>query len=437
MIYKTGPEPELKIVLKSGVERVICGNMPSPPSISPEGKRIAYLSPYEWELLSNVYIYDIERNTRQVVLTMEKLAENKNVRDQFTPKKLAWLDSRYLLMVIQYAYGAVPTGGNLYVYDTAEGSLRPLTKLFERECITGLEVEQDFVYLDFIEFSGELMEEQRELKKAVRKDQVYEAIRKKELTWNFYLVDDLDLVNSMESRLKDYEFDEDMPYEEAFADLNGDGREDRIIYQVFGEYENVFLLKVNNVEVKSYGSSLDRKLYIVDIDKSDGFKEIAIQEFGPSSDEQTYFYSYTGSELKFMGKVGELCAKGGHIPGNGRVISSIRPLVLQTWFVKKEYKLDENHLLEGIEREFYPVRYEAEPLKLKTSLKLYDKPKSKKVAAELKAGDTLKLLGCDGIEWCLAETAAGIKGWFAVDGFTIRENRLYSADVFEGLSFAD
>jgi hypothetical protein len=55
----------------------------------------------------------------------------------------------------------------------------------------------------------------------------------------------------------------------------------------------------------------------------------------------------------------------------------------------------------------------------------------------LKPGDTLKLLGCDGIEWCLGQTGSGSTGWFAVDGFTVRENNLYVEDVFEGLCFAD
>ena len=70
-------------------------------------------------------------------------------------------------------------------------------------------------------------------------------------------------------------------------------------------------------------------------------------------------------------------------------------------------------------------------------LTLYDKPKSKNAASVLKPGDTLKLLGCDGIEWCLGQTGSGSTGWFAVDGFTVRENNLYVEDVFEGLCFAD
>jgi hypothetical protein len=44
------------LVQKSGEEIITCDNMPSPLSVSPDGKMIAYLSPYEWEVLSDVFI---------------------------------------------------------------------------------------------------------------------------------------------------------------------------------------------------------------------------------------------------------------------------------------------------------------------------------------------------------------------------------------------
>ena len=63
-----------------------------------------------------------------------------------------------------------------------------------------------------------------------------------------------------------------------------------------------------------------------------------------------------------MGNVDGLCTEKGRITGNGKVIARIRPPILQTWFVRKEYKLDNNHLLEGIESELYPADREADLL---------------------------------------------------------------------------
>lgn len=437
ILYKAEHEQVLKIVLKSGEEKVICNDLPSQPSISPDGKRVAYLSPFEWEIISNVHIYDIDKDTDATVLSVQESADNKNVREQTTPKSLTWLDDRYLLMVIQFAYGTVTKGGDLYVYDTQEDSLQPLTKLFRQEEITGVKVEQDTVYLDFIEFTTESMDAFKELKRAVEAEQIYDAIRSGNLISHFILVDDLERIKALENGREKYEFNEKNPYKEELVDLNGDGKTDDIKLQIAGEYGNYYILKVNDLEIKGSGDNLDKKLYIVDIDKLDSFKEIAVQEFGPSDDYRTYFYSYNGNELRFMGDLGGLSTEKERIGGDGKVASIERLSMLQTWFMEKEYKLDVNHLLEVIKNDLYPVAYVVEPLKLKVELKLFDGPKSKNTAAQLKAGDIIKLLGSDGIEWCYAETSAGVKGWFAVDGFTVRENGLDTGDVFDGLSMAD
>ena len=434
IFYGKGFEPVLKIVIKSGEERVICNNLPSVPSVSPDGKRVAYLSPFEWEVLSNVHIYDIAGNSDEIALSTKETAENEHVREQYTPKMLAWLDDRYLLLVIQFAYGTVTQGGDLYAYDTREASLQPLSKLFQKEEITGIKVDQDIVYLDFIEYIDNSMKEYQQLKKAIKSDQIYEAIRNGELIDHFIMAEDLSGVLEWEDDLEKYEFDDKAPFVELSADLNGDGKKDNIKYQIADN--NVFILKVNNLEIKSYGDNLADKPYVVDINKQDGIKELAVQEFGPSSDERTYFFYYTGTELRFMGKLRELCSEKGYIKGDGKVISTIRPLLLQTWFLKKEYRLDGEHLLEGIKSDLYPANYTSETLTLKTSLKLFEKPKNNNVLIEINAGDKLKLLGSDGIEWCYAE-AKGIKGWFSVDGFTMRENGLYVGEVFDGLCNAD
>jgi hypothetical protein len=439
VLYKAEPEALLKLVQKSGEEIVICDNMPSPPSVSPDGKMIAYLSPYEWEVLSDVFIYHLDKDKNENVLNGQELAANRNIKEQHTPKKVLWLDNRYLLVMIQYAYGTVTQGGDLYVYDTMEDSLRLLIKMYQNEQISDLKLEDDLLYMDIVWFTDESMSEQQEVKVFAKTGQVYEAIRKKEILYNFdlYFASGKEEVLNMDKELDNYHFVENQPYKEISADLDGDGKQDTVKYQLVGGSDYIFVLKVNDKEIASFGDNLDVKPYLVDIDENDGLKEIAIQEFGPSSDERTYFYCYTGGELKYMGSANALCAENGRITGNGRVVASIRPPILQTWFVRKEYRLDSNHLLEGIESELYPVIYESEPLILKKSITLYDKPKSKNAACVLKPGDTLKLLGCDGVEWCLGQTGTGISGWFAVDGYTVAENDLDVEEVFEGLCFAD
>ncbi|HHW01206.1 MAG TPA: hypothetical protein GXX35_00040 [Thermoanaerobacterales bacterium] len=99
------------------------------------------------------------------------------------------------------------------------------------------------------------------------------------------------------------------------TDLNGDGTREQI-FLYCDEYADLFRLRINNLSITSYGSHIDKKIELVDIDKNDTEKEIAIPESGRDGEYAVSFYRYTPDNIIFIGKIegsfynGEIVIKG-------------------------------------------------------------------------------------------------------------------------------
>lgn len=172
-------------------------------------------------------------------------------------------------------------------------------------------------------------------------------------------------------------------------------------------------------------------MYLTDIDQKDKFREIAITESGPSSDNMTSFYYYDGSQIVFMGKVegGEHSLK---INGSGVLSTKTRGLILHTWFYTDEYKLSTSHKLLHIPEQYRKMNT---IVTVKKQLKLQKSPADSSHALTLQIGEKVILTDTDNIKWCAVETANGQKGWFSTEDLS--EASSYSGDYFEGLCMAD
>ena len=140
------------VVKKDGKEKIICeGNdYPTKPSISADKKKLAYISPYEFEVIGEVFLYNYLNDTNKAVITHKDIPEN------LAPKKINWFDDRYLLVVLGYAYGTISIGGDLYVYDTVDDKMALLiSQDDEKGEISDIKIEQDTVKLDIAVFNDD------------------------------------------------------------------------------------------------------------------------------------------------------------------------------------------------------------------------------------------------------------------------------------------
>ncbi len=148
VLYMENEGKYIFIVDKKRIQ-LIDNNFPSLPAISPDRKRFVYITPHEWETIGDLYVYDIvTRKTQQFL-------NGYDLTNQNTPKAVDWLDDRYLLLIIGYAYGTITQGGSLYVYDMDKKQLSsPIVpeKLTE---FKDIHIEKDKVLIDIVRWKDE------------------------------------------------------------------------------------------------------------------------------------------------------------------------------------------------------------------------------------------------------------------------------------------
>ena len=141
-----------------------------------------------------------------------------------------------------------------------------------------------------------------------------------------------------------------------YSDLDGDGEKEKIIlttgrstgfgYDDYTEYT----LEVGDrmYELRAFTESIEPRFNVVNITRADGFKEIAVSEYGPSSDFFTTFYHYEDDLLTkigvvsgFYGEAYEMCEvfETVKIDGSGVIRGLSRGNLLHTWFYLKPERI--------------------------------------------------------------------------------------------------
>lgn len=132
-----------RIIVKEEEEKIVlCDEFPSPPVLSPDGRRMAFISPREWEMLGEVFLYDGMYREKTRILCRE------DIPHQETPKELLWMDHRYLLIIMGFAYGTVSVGGDVYVLDTQTQKLSMFYETQERQEVKAMyRDDHDFTFV--------------------------------------------------------------------------------------------------------------------------------------------------------------------------------------------------------------------------------------------------------------------------------------------------
>lgn len=95
---------------------ILTNEMDMVPEVSPNGQKLLFVSPFEFEMIGSLYVYDFEKESLDKVV--EHLEEN-------TVKMAKWYDDNQILFIEGYAYGTVSRGGvlkllNLSTLETKE-----------------------------------------------------------------------------------------------------------------------------------------------------------------------------------------------------------------------------------------------------------------------------------------------------------------------------
>ncbi|MCM1549909.1 MAG: YARHG domain-containing protein [Clostridium sp.] len=234
----------------------------------------------------------------------------------------------------------------------------------------------------------------------------------------------------------------------AMEDLTGDGTLNQIRYQVTGQDNGEYQCEVmidgeafvlNDL---AYIVSPDEAVfYVTDIREDDNQLEIAVLDYGPSSDPVTTFYYYDGS-LQYFGQVSGIpfANQNGGINGFngiGGVTGQVRMDLIETTYLKGYWWYDReiNWMIyqDSGWNEFLPTYGHA----LYENLPVHYEMDEASETLMIPAQEEVYFLGSDMYEWILVRGKDGREGYMhVVDGEIVDLNT--SADqIFSDLYFFD
>lgn len=123
------------------------------------------------------------------------------------------------------------------------------------------------------------------------------------------------------------------------ADFDGDALADTAIVTFVREQSSNCRVVIDRDTLAYYGESLHGTAFVVDIDTTDGFREIAIPEWGPSDDDAVYFVRYSPESLRVLGCLPGRLQEDLHIDGSGVVQTTCRGERLHTWWYPCSFRI--------------------------------------------------------------------------------------------------
>ena len=143
----------VELVDPTGKTIVLAKELASEPVKSPSRLHAVYLAPFEWEMLTDLYLVNLETGEQKPLVKADP--ENK-------PKNVIWLDHDHVLAIIGYPYGTVSTGGNIYKINIHNGEKVALTNYEGDIQITDFYIEDGVLHYSGIQYTDDIFNEHKE-----------------------------------------------------------------------------------------------------------------------------------------------------------------------------------------------------------------------------------------------------------------------------------
>lgn len=195
---------------------------------------------------------------------------------------------------------------------------------------------------------------------------------------------------------------------EEFADLNGDGKNDIInlgLRDDQGDYSS-FILTINDIQIRGKHSYNVDNFLIVDLDRSDKQKEVAVHTPNANGPDEYIIYKYDGTAIKQIGRTYSTTT----FNGDGTVdVVSYMPF----WDKNDTYVYDrEKDELVWVEKNEYDIEIECKVLE---EFPVFPVINASGFSEKLKKGQTIKIVKAVHKNDC---TKTGPYGWGLCDEFS-------------------
>lgn len=124
--YPDNEPPSIKIKGGDGKWEEISSidDYPSKPAVSPDQTKLAFISPYAFEMAGEVWLYDAASAKKEKRFTLEQAGTDQ------TARTVLWFDDEHLIILTGYTFGTISSNRTLYLLNTKDDQLQ---KLYEAE----------------------------------------------------------------------------------------------------------------------------------------------------------------------------------------------------------------------------------------------------------------------------------------------------------------
>ena len=213
------------------------------------------------------------------------------------------------------------------------------------------------------------------------------------------------------------------------------------------EWESDYVITIDGKEFSDVAAT---PLYpaqhycIFDLDVKDGKLQIALQDFGYSSDYSMQILEYDGEELYSLGFVSGVFDERDEFgdttcAGDGRIKTYIRLSAFQTWHARADFVLSDGEIVLD-EKDYYEAIDPIKDAYLLEDITVYSSPDKDSKTTVLQKGTVISPVGTDDREW-VKILAGSDEYWIrlADDGISIisGDSEYFAGDVISGLCYAD
>lgn len=114
-LFPENEPPFIKVKREGDWEEISTVNdYPSKPEISINKTKLAFISPFEFEMVGEVWLYDVLIDENKKIFNQDQLGEGNSAKD------LLWVDNDNLVILIGNTFGTVSSNHILYLLNTKD-----------------------------------------------------------------------------------------------------------------------------------------------------------------------------------------------------------------------------------------------------------------------------------------------------------------------------
>ncbi|MCI5492964.1 MAG: hypothetical protein MR425_02415, partial [Lachnospiraceae bacterium] len=183
--------------------------------------------------------------------------------------------------------------------------------------------------------------------------------------------------------------------------------------------------------------------YLVDLDTSDDYIELAIQDMGMSDDLVTYFFRYDGRDLSYVGQINDLFDSSTcTADGDGYISANQGMSILESKSITVTYQLTDNGSLELVPQDWYTIHDDATDSQFNShnilqNVSVYTEADRNSDTVELTPADgPVSFPATDNEHWAIVKTASGKLYYLYLESFSFLESGQDVTEIFENMFLA-